>query len=557
MKVKSKVISIVSAALLLMGTAACSNDTASTDATKAKSSKGPVTFTYFGADPVPTWNNMQDEVGKEITKRTGVTLKASYQVGNDDKVGLIASSGQYPDLISPKGSAAKMVDAGAMVDLKPLIEKYAPNIKKLIGNNWGRLKYSNEDPKVYFIPTYDAVGQKQFDAGGGFELQHAAVKEAGYPQIKTLQDYENVIKQYVKKHPTVDGKPTVGMSLIGSDWHFLITVTNNATGATGKPDEGEYSIDPKTHKATFHSRLPEEKEYFKWLNHMNDIGLLDSQSFVQTYDQYLAKVASGRVVGLADQSWSYGSAENTLKGAGKDELTYGHYPVTLNDKYKRHDFQSIGFNAGWGIGITKNCKDPIRAIKFLDFLASDEGQILNYWGIKDKQYKVDNGKRVIPADVQEQKTKNNAEFTKKTGIGMYNISMRYGDGMKDSTGNYYTTNFPENVVKNYSKETKEVLSHYNAKTWKDLFPSEKEFPVLPWGAAWSINASSNTEYGAIFQKAEDTAKSYVTKAILAKPADFDKEWDNYLKALDAIGVKKMEAEYTKLVKARVELWSSK
>jgi putative aldouronate transport system substrate-binding protein len=556
MKVKGKVLGLATAAMMVLGTTACSSDTSSS-ATKEKTSTGPITLSYFSADPNPTWNNMQDEVGKELTKKTGVTLKASFQVGNDDKVGLIAASGQYPDLISPKGSAAKMVDAGAMIDLKPLIEKYAPHIKKMIGDNWGRLRYSNDDPKVYFIPTYDSVGQTYFDAGGGMELQHAAVKEGGYPEIKTLQDYENVITSYVKKHPTFDGKPTIGMSLIGSDWHFLITVTNPAFGAAGKPDDGEYYIDPKTYKATFHSRLPEEKEYFKWLNHMNAIGLLDPQSFVQTYDQYQAKIASGRVVGLADQSWDYGSAENTLKGAGKDDLTYGHYPVVINDQYKRADFQDIGFSGGWGVGITTSCKDPVRAIKFLDFLASDEGQILNNWGIEGKEYKVENEKRVIPADVQTEKTKNNAEFTKKTGIGMYNISMRFGDGVKDTTGNYYTTNFPENVVENYSASTKDVLAHYNAKTWKDLFPDKDQFPVKAWGAAWSINASSNTEYGAIFQKSEDTAKAYISKAILAKPEDFDKAWDAYLKALDQIGVKKMEDEYTKLVKARIQLWSGK
>ena len=52
-----------------------------------------------------------------------------------------------------------MVDAGAMLDLTDLIDKYAPNIKKLYGDQMKRLRYSNSDKAIYVIPSY-AVDQK-------------------------------------------------------------------------------------------------------------------------------------------------------------------------------------------------------------------------------------------------------------------------------------------------------------------------------------------------------------------------------------------------------------
>ena len=66
-----------------------------------------------------------------------------------------------------------------------------------------------------------------------------------------------------------------------------------------------------------HYQREEEREYFRWLNHMNDIGLLDKESFVQKYDQYKAKIATGRVIGIIDQEWDYADAENSLKAEGK------------------------------------------------------------------------------------------------------------------------------------------------------------------------------------------------------------------------------------------------
>lgn len=78
----------------------------------------------------------------------------------------MVASGDFPDIVSPKGELSKLVEAGAMLDLTDLIEQHAPNLKKLYGNYMNRLKYSNEDQAIYVLPTYYAVDQTYFDAGG-------------------------------------------------------------------------------------------------------------------------------------------------------------------------------------------------------------------------------------------------------------------------------------------------------------------------------------------------------------------------------------------------------
>lgn len=522
------------------------------------SDNSPITFSFFSADPSPNWTGMKDEIGKVLTEKTGVTLDAEFAVGDpQQKVALIASSGQYPDLISAKNDISKLVDAGAMLDLTDLIDKYAPNIKKVLGDSLKRARYSDEDHAIYAIPTYAGVGQQYFQAGGGFELQHRAVAEAGYPEIRTVQDYENVIKSYIEKHPTDEnGNKNIGLTLNADDWYMYITVTNPAFYTTGSPDDGEYAIDVDTQKVTYHFRRPVEKEYFRWLNHMNDIGLLDPESFVQKYDQYKAKIATGRVIGLIDQDWAYGDAEKALKAAGKFDQGYGHYPVTLTKEYKETSFWPTGYMAGYGIGISKDCKDPVRAIKFLDYLASDEGQVLLNWGIEGKHYNVENGKRVIPKEISDRKVNDATNFTKETGIGLYNtLGVHYGDGVKDSTGNYYTTNFPEQIQTSYNEVEKKTLAAYNVKSWRDLFPKEDEFKVKPWGAAWNINIPGDSEIVVLDNKLKDITWKRIPEAILAKPADFDKVWDAYMKDIEKAGVDKAETLREELVKKRVKLWN--
>lgn len=520
----------------------------------------PITFTFFGADASPNWNNMQDEVGKVITEKTGVTIQAEYDVGSgggEQKIALMTASGDVPDFIFAKGSLSKLVDAGLVMDLTDLIEEHAPNIKKVLGDNMNRMRYSNEDPSIYQITTNMGVDQQSFDAGGGFEIQQRVLKEFGYPEIRTVKDFEDILRKYKEKYPETDGQPTIPLSLNADDWKIMITVTNPAFLATGAPDDGEYYVNPETLEAQLHYKRAEEKEYFRWLNHMYNEGLLDKDTFVQKDDQYKAKIASGRVLGLISQEWEYQDGENALKAAGKDEYTYAHFPVTLNEDYIDHSFQPAGLD-GSGIAIAADCKDPVRLIKFLDWLASDEGQVLMNWGIEGKHYNVENGVRVVPQDVQDRKVNDTNNFNKETGISLYTaMTVHYGDGVKDPSGNYYTTNFPEQIVAGYTEAEKETLAAYGATTWKDLFPQESDFEPKQWGALYNMPVPTDGDYQVIYQKTQDIIRKRIPEAVLAKPDQFDKIYDDFLAELDKAGAKEMEAEYTELVKKRVELFTGK
>lgn len=538
---------------------ACGGD--SQKGTAAESQQGdslePMTITFFSADSNANWVNMEDAVGKKLTEKTGITIQAEFAVdGSNQKLPLMVASGEYPDLVFAKGDANMFVDAGAFIDLTDLIEEHAPNLKKLYGDYMNRLKWSSEDESIYVIPTLNAVEHEQLDAGGNFHIQHEVLKELGYPEIKTVKDYENALKEYYEKHPTIDGQPTIPLSLNADGWRFIISVTDPAFISTGLSSDGEYYIDPNTYEAQLHYKRPEEKEYFRWLNHMNDIGLLDKEAFVQKTDQYESKVSSGRVLGVIDADWGFSNATNALRTAGKENRTYAKFPVQLDETTKDASFQSTGYPAGWGVGITTSAEDPVRIIKFLDYLASEEGQILLNWGIEGEHYNIVDGKRVIPEDVQDRKINDNANFTKESGIGLYNsLFPRYGDGVLDSTGNYFTTNFPEQIKENYTSSAKETLEAYGAEMWKDLWPQADEFEEKPWGAAYLISPPTDSNMAITFKKVEEITRKRIPEIILADPAQFDQLYDQFIQELNDAGAEKMEEEYSELIRKRVELWN--
>ncbi|GJM68639.1 ABC transporter substrate-binding protein [Paenibacillus macerans] len=440
--IKGTSASVLAMLLLLSQLVGCAGNNSADggDADQGKNSggsgSGPIKLTYFSEDPSANWNDMQDRIGKVITEKTGVVLDAEFAVGDPRAEGIDhgRNRGRFPDLIAAKADLGKLVDVGAVLDLTDLIEKHAPNIKKMLGDKIVRAKYSLEDQAIYAIPTWSSVDERKFKAEYGFQLQHRVVKEAGYPEIRTVEDYEKVIKEYLAKHPTDEnGNKNIGLTLNADDWH-MYQVTNMGFFTTGAPDDGEYYVNQETYDVTYHFRRPEEREYFRWLNHMNDIGLLDTESFVQKTDQFKAKVASGRVLGLIDPAWDYGEAQQALKSAGKFDQTYGHYPVTMSEKYKDTSFWPAGFDGGYGIAISSKCKDPVAAIKFLDYLASEEGQILINWGIEGEDYIVQDGKRIVPKEIQDKMDSEGNAYMKESGLGLYwNLTVHYGDGIKDST----------------------------------------------------------------------------------------------------------------------------
>ncbi|BCZ44160.1 ABC transporter substrate-binding protein [Clostridium gelidum] len=553
-RILSVMLSFTLVAALLTGCGS-SNKSGDTVETSSKTDKAPVTLTFFTKDATEDMP-FDDEVAKKITELTGVTLKITHPVAGDEQaIPLMIASGDYPDLIYGKGDTGKLVDAGAIIKLDDYIEKKGDKLKALYGDQLKRLKYSTEDPSIYTVGAY-GVHTEIFDPSGVMQLQHAVLKELGYPEIKTLQDYEKAVKDYKAKYPEINGKKTIGMTLMASDWRWLITCGNISGAVAGIPDDGQFKIDDETKKATYKFQLPEVKEYFKWLNHMNAEGLLDSESFTQKEDAYRAKLAQGNVLGISDAKWDYDQSTKTLVGAGMDERTFAPLSVTVNDKCKDQSFKDYGYSGGHGIGVSSTSKNKDRAFEFLNWMASDEAQVLVNWGIEGKHYKVENGKRVMLPEVQKQRN-SDKDFKKKTGIGQYIYPFpQRGDGAVDATGNSYSMNTLDIYVSNYNKGEKDTLAGYGKKSFVDFFPSSKDLgQQSKHGQAWQFNVPSDSDMAIIQKKADDYIQKSATQAVLGKEADFDGAWDKIQQDLNAMGIDKVNDGMSKLTEEKIKLWS--
>ncbi|MNP39160.1 hypothetical protein D3C76_1327210 [compost metagenome] len=88
-----------------------------------------------------------------------------------------------------------------------------------------------------------------------------------------------------------------------------------------------------------------------------------------------------------------------------------------------------------------------------------------------------------------------------------------------------------------------------------MYPSEDEFAVKPWGAAYNLPTPGDSDYNVIFQKTQDIIRKRIPEAILSSPDQFDGIYDAMIAEVNKAGAEKMEQQYTELVQNRVKLWN--
>ncbi len=65
----------------------------------------------------------------------------------------------------------------------------------MYGDQIDRLRNSIDDPSIYHVGTY-GVEEARWETSGTFQVQLDVLRELGYPQIRTLEDFEAAITEY-------------------------------------------------------------------------------------------------------------------------------------------------------------------------------------------------------------------------------------------------------------------------------------------------------------------------------------------------------------------------
>ena len=539
---RRKLISVLLAATLMAAMfAGCGSDAASTDAKEnadgadSTEAGGVKEFTAFFAVPGSEIND-DNEIQQIIADKTGVKVKETWLTGQtaEEAVGMMITGGELPDFICGGSGQSQLYDADVLVALDDYLDDY-PNIKNFFTQQqWDQLR--QDDGHIYWIPQFSNIkGEEKVCTHNdeAFWIQARVLKWADYPEIRTMDQYFDLIERYNEANPTMeDGTENIPYTILCDDWRYFC-LENAPQFLDGYPNDGSCIVDPETLTVIDYNTTDTAVKYFQKLNEEYQKGIVDPESFTQTYDEYIAKLSTGRVLGMIDQWWDFAyTAGDAIKQAGLDAqgCDYIPLPITIDESVKNQWHCSGGvLNVSDGLAITTSCEDVEAALQFVDDFLSQDIHNLRFWGVEGVDYNVDDNGEFYRTE--EQRTRAVDTAYKASHTCTYSYFPQYSGTSDDGIN----ANKPDGQANEFfdglNDDVKEAFSAYGAETYVDMIGTN-EAPGA-WYPMWSYSNSftTDTEGGMAWNKIGEIKHEYLPQVVMAK--DFDAAWAEYMDAYNS------------------------
>ncbi|MFW5800947.1 MAG: extracellular solute-binding protein [Spirochaeta sp.] len=497
-----------------------------------------------------------NKISRLLRERLGVTI--NYDITSPDqqldRIGIMLSAGTIPELVGATDQNARLTQGGALLRLDPYLDSGKwPLLLEHITPYRERLSYKGDEvePGLYQFPNYnrfygDPPIMSPIHWGTAFWIQKDVLAYHDYPELEnmTLDRYFDMIESYMEEHPTVDGMPTIGFSfpMQGRVWGL----TNPPLFLAGYPNDGGVMVDDG--QARIYADTEYAYDYFRFLNLAHDRGLVDPESFTQTLDQYLAKVASGRVLGVHDQRWSFGTAHDALVASDQFKRTYAATMPTYSGRDPWYADRDV-LNIHQGFGIAADAENPELLLSFLETMLTPEWQTVLSWGIAGEDYLVDeNG--LYYRNEEQRANADSLTWRQANRLEALLDMLPKRQGELPGGNAFAPGDQPGEFFDGLDDYDRDFLEAYDRQTWRQFLNDPPENP--PHYPAWQIALEDGSAAQLAGQQLEDAAQRYLPGAIVADPSDFDAVWDEYIEAINRIDVEAYEAAITEGVQERIE-----
>lgn len=473
-----------------------------------------------------------NDIMELIAEKTGVKLEQTWLFEQDSANRTFSDmivSNKYPDYIyADAENCHKLIKEGAFIPIDKYWDDY-PLLKSFCKESeWDRIR--SEDGHIYYIPLFSSINGKTTEtvySGEAFWIQLKVLKWADYPEIKTLDEYFDLLERYMRYNMyNENGDKNIGYEILATNNTFF-AVDNPPMFLDGYPNDGCCIVDPDSLDARDYNLSDTAKLWFKKLNEEYSKGIIDPECFVQNSDQYYQKIASGRVLGMVDQYWNFSQAASDLP----PECTYIPLNVTIDESIEGRYRSRNTFNDSTGVGVSVSCSDPDAAVKFMNDLLSPEIELLRFWGIEDVDYTVDENGIFRQSQKQIDRWFSNSYYS-YSHICMYNY-MPYHMGQAPDKINAYCPSYQEETFfERQPPLVQECFKAYNNKTFVDFMNEPDENP--PWFPMWTYSniLTNDTDYGRVMKQIDNEKHRYLP--LLVMSGDFDAQWAKYEEAYKQI-----------------------
>lgn len=403
-------------------------------------------------------------VFQEIERRTGVKIKWET-INPDDYTTVmrtrVAAATDLPDIFSLSGiDILPLIKGNLLLQLDDYIEKYGPNIKALYENGPDiKAMMVSPEGKMYCLPNR-VISIRKFEVNPqSFIIRNDWLEKVNASMPETIDDWYNVLTLFATKDPNGNNqKDEIPFS--GQDYN--IEAFAEAYGI-------HYSTPfyPDANGVVQYDWMqPSAKDFFLTMNKWYKEKLIDPQYLSITSDMMWGQMLDD-LVGSTFQAAASNCDwlnQNNTKDPNVDWLAVAP-PKNVNGG---DGFVLIDDRSGGKSVISASCKNPEIAVKWVDYLFSDEGSTLTSMGIEGIHCERKDGQLVYKAELSADGKW--YENSKKAGIDPSGVPQilrkefyddmlkRYSDRINASVApiaKYLATPFPSYIA---SDDEAEVLN---------------------------------------------------------------------------------------------------
>lgn len=439
MKIKLNKLSmtIALAAILILTMAACSksnnsdNNTPTTSPTNQsqeqqpevtlnpdepawKLDTSPVDLTWFvGANWYPhSWG--ESLASQYVTEKTGVNVTIEVPSGEaNEHITLMMTSGKLPDIISMgswETAVKKLWEGDHVYALNELADQYDPYFFKVAGD--GTLKwYRQENGNTYGVPNDSYSPNLMHETGmtaanQTFLVRKDLYEEMGSPDLTTPEGFLGALQLLKDQYGQYKGQPISPFFAQGNVPYGMTEYLQNLLAVPYEQDGKVYDriTDP---------------DYVTWLKTFRtayERGLINVDFLVDSDSQVEEKTNNARYFMMV-REWTGMAAVNPMLAASENPDSY--YIAVDGPQNSKGESAKLfpGNMDGWMVTmISKSTKNPERAIRFLTYLASEEGQRDLFLGKEGETWDMVDGKPQLKPEMVQLLDNDIEKLEKEYGI---------------------------------------------------------------------------------------------------------------------------------------------
>ncbi|MEV5029571.1 extracellular solute-binding protein [Paenibacillus sp. LPE1-1-1.1] len=323
-------------------------------------------------------------IDEEYEKRTGIAIRHLGGVPmQDNKFKYLLASGNLPDIFMNNwlqfpGGPEKAIEQGYILPLNDVIDRYAPNFKRVLEENPEIDKMVKTDSGIYY--AFPFIRSEEGKVYGGPIIRKDWLDELGLPVPTTIDEWYTTLKAFKEKKGAT--APLTLRTL------FMGERTAGFAGAFGVM--GNFYVEDG--KVKYGYLEPEYREYLATMSKWYREGLIDKDFAVldlESVDKKMTSGTSGATVGW----FSYIEKYNLAAQSGDPAARYvaAPYPTLRQGEIPKFGQLDNAYAGTSSAAIKATTKNLEAAVRWLDYGYSEEGGLLNAFGVEGVTYTMKNG----------------------------------------------------------------------------------------------------------------------------------------------------------------------